>query len=336
MADFIYPSAVELQQIEQVKLPRLMEGRPVFGIFPLTNVDSHILEWDQRDNFLGLQQLRGLDGEPARVKRVGEKRYLAQPGVYGEYIDINETELTARRRIGTFGVPADIADLVLRAQDQLLQRRLDRIELIAWTLLATGTFSVSAPTGIVHTDTYSPQTVSGAVAWATVATATPLADFRTCQLKGRGISAIFNASARAYMNRATANAMLSNLNANDLGGRRLAGLQPVNTITATNVLLAGEDLPSVEVYDMGYLDDSGSFQLFIPNNKVVVVGNRPGGQRVGEYRLTRNAQNPSMAPGTYTKVVDDPDDVPRRIQVHDGHNGGPVMYFPSSVIILTV
>lgn len=337
MATFIYPTSAELQQVAQDKMPALMKNRPCFDIFPARSVDSHLLIWEQLDNFLGLQQVRGMDGEPSRVKKIGAKRYTMVPGVYGEFIDLDEQELTARRQYGTFGTPVDISDLVMLAQDQLLQRRLDRIEAIIWTLITTGTFSVSLPTGgVAHTDTYTLQTASRAVSWATVATATPLADFRAVQLLHRGHSVSFGKGARAFMNRGTFNTMISNTNAADLYGRRTAGLGTFNNLPQLNDLLAGDDLPQITIYDEGYLDDSNTFQLFIPDGKVAIVGQRPAGQVIGEYRFTRNANNPNLAPGPYMKVVDLGDvRVPRRIDVHDGHNGGPVIYFPSAVVILT-
>jgi hypothetical protein len=67
---------------------------------------------------------------------------------------------------------------VLAAQDQLMGRELDRIEQIIWTLLTTGTFSVLLPSGGTgFTATFSLATYD-ATTWATVATATPLKDFR--------------------------------------------------------------------------------------------------------------------------------------------------------------
>jgi hypothetical protein len=90
------------------------------------------------------------------------------------------------------------------------------------------------------------------------------------------------------------------------------------------------------IYDEGYLDEAGVFTLYIPNGKAVLIGSRRDGQPVGEYRMTRNANNPGISPGAYTKVVDDPDDVPRSVEVHDGHNGGPVLYFPSAIVVVTL
>lgn len=334
--DFLYPSAVVLQQINQEMVPRLAANRKIFDIMPMRDVDSHLLEWEQKDNYLGLQQVRGLNGQPSRVKMTGGKRYLMQPGVYGEFELIDEQQLTTRRQWGTLAGTIDVTDLVREKQDKLLQRRLDRIESIGWTLLATGTFSVADGTSVLHTDTFTTQTQTASVAWATAATAAPLADLRVAQLKARGYSVDFGAGSTLYVNRSTANAMLNNLNAADLYGRRTTGLGTFNSLPQINTLLASDDLPSIQVYDDGYYNDAGTFTLFVPNNRAILVGTRRDGDPVGEYRMTRNANNPGFAPGPYMKVVDDPDQVPRSLAIHDGHSGGPVLYHPAAIVVITV
>lgn len=339
MATFVYPTSAELQQIDQELMPRLMEGRIVFDFFPIETVDSHILKWEQRDNYLGLQQIRGLNGEPSKVKRIGHKQYQMAPGTYGEFVELDEQELTTRRQVGTFGEPIRLDDLVSEAEEQLLQRELDREEKIIWTLLTTGTFSVSTIDGqVAHTDTFNIQTYTAGVTWATSATATPLANFRAVQLLSRGKGVSFGAGAKAFMNRATLNSLLSNTNNTDLAGRRVSGLLSVLNLGEVNAILQGEDLPMIVPYDLGYLDDSGTFQLFIPNNKVVVIGQRPNQQNVGSYRQTRNANNPDLGPGSYTMIHDsmDAQKPPRKVAVHRGHNGGPVIFYPSAVVVMTV
>lgn len=331
----VFPTAAELREIEQDLMPRLTADRLIFKFMPIVNLENHILEWEQKDNYIGLQQLRGLDGQPARVKRVGQKKYLTEPGAYGEFVEIKEAEVTKRRQIATFGQPIDISDLVREGQDQLLIRRLDRIEQIGWTLLGTGTFSVSGPTGIVHTDRFNLQTYTAGVAWATSATATPLANFRAVQLLARGHSTSFGAQATVAMNRVTFNSLVTNTNANDLAGRRVTGLLSPLNLEEINRILLGEDLPQIVVYDEGYIDDAGTFQPFIANNTAIVIGQRRNGS-IAEYLMTRNANNPGLAPGAYTKVKYKEDEVPFNCQVHDGHNGGPAIYYPGSIVIMTV
>lgn len=336
MTDFIYPTNVALQRVAMELVPRLITARPVFDFFPIRNVESHVLEWEQADNYTGLQQIRGLDGQPTRVKPTGGKRYLMEPGVYGEFMTIDEKELTTRRGWGNLMGAIDVTDLVLEKQNRLLGRRLDRIEQICWTLLSTGTFSVADGNAVLQTDSYTMQTFTASPAWGTVATATPLADLRAVQLKSRGYSVDFGAGSRLFMNRTTFNQLLSNTNAADLGGRRVTGLMTVNGPQQLNEVLSADDLPSITIYDQGYLDDTGTFQLYIPNNKAILLGSRRDGDPIGEYRMTRNANNPNMAPGAYMKTVDDPNLVPRLISVHDGHNGGPVLFHPAAIVVMTV
>ena len=127
MATYTFPQAEKLKEVEQITLPRLQAQREIFSIMPIRNEDANVVTWEQEDDYVGLQQVRGLDGKPARVARVGAASYTYQPGVYGEFIPLSESELTAGRVLGTFDAPIDITTKVARIQQQLLQRRLDSI-----------------------------------------------------------------------------------------------------------------------------------------------------------------------------------------------------------------
>lgn len=339
MGTFSYPTNSRLQDIEMDLLPRLSADRPAFEILPMTDIDAATMIWEQPDNITGLQQPRGIGGPPLKVNALGGKQWNVSPGYYGEFLTIDEMQLTLRRKWGEYNKPVSIDDLVMASQEQLLQRRLDRIETIIWTLLTTGTFSALGSAGqVMHTDTFSIQTFTAGVAWATVATATPLANLRALQLKARGHSVNFGRPAVLYINRVTANNLLANTNAADLYGRRTAGLGTFENIAQINTLTAGEDLPEIRVYDQGYLDSTGTFQPYIANAAGVLVGRRASGVALGQYQMTRNANNADLAPGAYTRVVDnfDREGPPRRIEVHDGHNGGPAIFFPTAVVKLTL
>jgi hypothetical protein len=342
MADLVYPTNAQLGLVAQELVTRLTKDRPVFSFFPIVNKDTSDVMWEQRDIYTGLMAVRGLNGEPGRVTLTGGKRFIMPAGVYGEYVPVDEKQLTERRQYGDLMArPVNVTDLVRESQDILLKRRLDRQEQQIWTLLVTGTFSVLRDNVLMHTDSYTTQTFSSSVPWATIATATPLADFRAVQLLARGYSVSFGPSATAYMNLTTYNRMISNTNASDLGGRRLAGLAPVNGPMQLNQLMMMDGLPKIEIYDQGYVADGsgpGSLTQFIPDNKIVVIGNRLDGDPVGEYVQTRNASNPGMAPGPYTMVIDKlaSDGPPRTIFVHDGFNGGTAIYHPSAIVVMTV
>jgi len=329
-----YPTAAEMEQIAQDLLPRLQADRPIFDIMPIRSVDAFELIWEQESIFTGLQGWRGMNGAPGRVAQVSVNQYKVDPGVYGEYMLIDEMMLTRRRAYGTPLAPIPIVDLVTDNLTKLLQRRLDRIETIGWNILQ-GSYSVSAPNGaIMITDSYNVQTYTATPAWSNRTTAVPTSDFSAVKLKHRGHSTSFGGSAKAYANQGTINNLLLCENTADPLGRRIPGLMS-NNLGDTNKILQGADLPEIVAYDEGYVDDNGVFQLYIPNGIVIVVGKRPAAQRVAEYRMVRNAANPNAAPGAYTRVELKPE-IPPQVQVHDGHNGGPVLYFPSSIVVMSV
>lgn len=341
---YTFPTNYELNFIAPAIQARLSEERVGLQIMPIRNVMAGMIMWQQEDNYNGLQNLRGLEGAPQSVRPIGSNRYAYEPGVYGDFRVINETELVMKA--GSVAdidhAPLDLTTDIRKIQTQLKNRELDRVEYMNWTLLTTGTFSVSSLTGVVFTASFALQTISAATAWATVATATPLTDFRTIALLGRGKGVSFGAGAKAYMNRSTANTLLANTNANDIGGKRINPSMNILTIADINRINLDQDNPQIVIYDQGYIDSNNQFQLYIPTGKVVVVGQRPAGQTIGEYIMTRNAVNPGMAPGPYAFIEDHtgnaPDGnryVPPVIKVHEGHNGGPVIYYPGSVVVLT-
>lgn len=339
---YIYPTNRELMEIVPDKIARLSQNRLGLQVMPVRDVRAAVVQWTQRDNYRGLQQLRGLDGAPTHVTPVGSNSYSYTPGVYGEFATITETELTIRAGSAMGDVPIPVDDLVLDRQSYLIGRELDRIEYMIWTLLTTGTFSVALPGGAIgFTDTFSIQTYA-ASDWSTVATATPLADFRAVQLLGAGRGVSFGAGATAYMNRVTANYLLGNTNTSDLGGKRLEGGATVNDMPGVTRIITGQDLPTVVIYDEGFYDSGNSFNRFLATDKVVVVGQRAAGERIGEYLKTINANNPGRAPGSYSYVVDRANAVngekrtPPNMEVHQGHNGGPVLYLPGSVVVMSV
>jgi hypothetical protein len=349
---FIYPTSFEMRTLLPVLEQRDRASRLGLRIMPIRRVNAAKVRWRQRDNSWGLQHLRGLDGVPTLVTRVGEKSFEYTPGVFGEYEMVTETELTERSgSVDVRTTVIDVGDLVAECDDQLIQREDDRIESSNWAVLTTGTISIkiAGPNGqqVGYTSTYTIQTFTAAVAWATIATATPLKDFQTVSLLGVGKGVNFGAGANAYMNSVTGNNMLNNTNANDLAGRRAEMGSTIDNIPEVNRFLVGRASPPITLYDQGYPSDAaGTYTKFIPDNKVVVVGQKPGAASVGYYVITRNA-NANYQPVSYRFVLDfangggagggnAPKKVPPHIEVHRGHNGGPTMEYPSAVVLMNV
>lgn len=346
---FAYPTNTDLMLIEQEKLPRLIADRTVFDFFRIVEKRASSVTWDQKDSYLGLQQVRGLNGQPSRVMSLGGRRFEMQPGYYGDWYDLNEQDLTTRRQYGTANTPVDISDLVMEGSEYLQNRFLDRVEYNAWNAVS-GLIQVFDKGRILHQDVWSPQTYAAAFAWSDPVHSTPLQDMRNCRLLQRGQSASFGSNAKLYINQQQADYAMANTNPADLYGKRTSGLATIMTMDQINVVLAGEGLPQIVVYDEGYLADlapgvdpstlanfRSQFQPFIPLGKGYLIGKRPGNAPVGEYVMTTNINNPDGKPGQYTKIIDKGEtEVPRSIQVHNGHNGGPAIMYPGAVVIMSI
>jgi hypothetical protein len=92
---------------------------------------------------------------------------------------------------------------------------------------------------------------------------------------------------------------------------------------------------TVVVTDNGdYPDgDGGDFRPFIRDGNMILIGTLPEKQKVGEYWVTRNANNPEYRPGIFSKIVERDNG---EVEVHQGFNGGPVLYAPYAVVVLRV
>lgn len=343
MPTYAYPQSAELMAIDPDLLQAEVINDPLLapdGAFPIEPTDQDMLVWEQRDTYLGLMQFRGLNADPPRVKRIGSKRYRAEPGYYGEFNEVPEDEMTRRAQPATWAAPINVQDLVRECQDQLLVRQTNRMRWVLWTLLTTGTYAVLDKDGAVGaTDAIKLKTYTATVPWATVATATPLANFRALPLLARGTSSLFGATATAYMNQQTFYYMMANTNTSDLRGERLDNNRTVQSIGDVNLVFANNSVPQIAIYDGGYLDDTGAWQLYIPDNKVVVIGRRTNGAPVGSFRLTKNVSAPGFR-GVAVKTIEHgmrPDDpAPPKIECQRLFSGGPIVYYPNSIIIMNV
>lgn len=348
MATYSLPNNATIEEIEQEVIPQLTEGDPLFEIIPIQSEDAATVKWEQKDNYTGLMNVRGINGQPGRVKRVGSNLYEMEPGYFGDFQDIDEKELTKRRQLGTFGDPVDIDDLVQSALEHLFVRQINRQRKMIADVLTTGTFSVVGENGAtMATDTFNVRTFSASVAWGTPATSTPLRDVRNARLTALGYSYEFDKDSIMLMNEYTYNKMLFNTNSADLAGKRDNYGATFNNIASVNKLLEAENLPQLAIYNESYLDESSGLpSLFVPNDKVVMIGRRKTGKQLGSFAITRNAQNPDVGAKPYTWFIDPfmmsqgnvlpAGAVPRTIQVHRGFNGGIKLPYAGGIIVMSV
>jgi hypothetical protein len=336
-----FPESYEIERIEALKIPRRTAKSVFFEIMPFDSMPETILIWEQKDVYRGFQQWRGLNGKPLTVARVNSKRFFAEPGYYGEKVVLREDELTRRRAnaslAGAAG-PIEIGDLVAEAHEQLLDRRLTLAIKIVSDLLFSGSFTVAGIDGnTVYQGSYTQQQFTPATSWSNTSASEPLQDMRTYRTYEYGQSVSFGNTGKNFqvMSIATINNLLANTNANDLGGKRSMYGSTLNSLTDLNRVLVDNEIPPIRVDTDGYFNSSGTFTRFVPDGKVLVVGHRDTGVRTGFYRFTRNLNSPNAAPQPYVRVKID-EDVPTNVEVHDGHNGGPVMQYPGALILVNV
>lgn len=354
--NFIYPTAAEIFEIAPDLMNKGRVGRVGLDLFPMANHDTFHVRWTQRDNYYGLQQMRGIDGAPPKVQRLGSNSFVYEPGVYGEHTLITERELLTRAVPNHPEIKIPVSDLILADQALLANRQLDRMEANAWTLAGTGTLTIPLPGPAgpnIWTDTYTIQTFTASIPWSTTTTATPIADLQTVQQKQVGHSVSFGADATLYLNQVQANRLLNNSNTADFGGRRDQYGATLNNLVSFNNYFQGQNLPKIVVYDAGYqlnplsgpeTAPSTQFQKFIPNGVGILVGARTNGAPIGHTQMTIQAMMPGGNPSAgvysfvkdYAQGINAPLEVPPKMEVHMGWNGGTTIEFPSAIVALAI
>lgn len=341
------PTNADLMEVEQEVLPVLTQDDEIFSIFPLESEDADNLEWEQEDIVTGLMTVRGLGGQPGRVKRIGMKKWQVEPYYAGDFAEADEKEMTKLRKYGTYSDPAEVDEIVGRLFKQLLTREMNLFRKVICDFLTTGTYSVIGPQNqVMKTDSFSVTTQTSSVLWSVPATSTPLADIRSVLATVIGYDYSFGPDAQILMNTLTWNMMIANTNPADLYGRRTEGLGTFNNMGAVNELLAGDGLPKIKIYDKCWFTDAGVKTFFIPTGKVVILGKRTSGKKLGGLVRTRNANNPEVGPNSYNWVVDPfqfaqgnvipVGSFPRLLQVHRGHNAALRVPYPRGVVAMTV
>lgn len=338
---FIYQTNAEITEIMQSELPKLRKDSPVFDIMPAVSKDVTTLIWEQKSNYFGLMQVRGLNGAPPRVLNVGFKQFFATPSYYGEEMPIDETEMMERRKAGTFGDRMDVQSMVTERANYMLHRQLHLEEFLSWQLLLNGFYQILNPItqAIEAQDSYTQRIATASLPWiANPTTSTPLADIRALKPLHRGYSLDFGQSADLYMNQTQFNGMVANRNSSDLYGQRTGGLFAAGIESGLNLgqinsILLGEGLPQIKIYDQTYYDANNAVQLWIPDGKVLLVGKRSDGSRLAQYVYTSNRANAGMAPGPAYKVWETPGAIPD-VMVYRGFNGVHQMFFPEGFVLL--
>lgn len=334
------PTNQELQTIERELWPRYA-NRTIFDILPIQSTEFARISFLQPDTYKGLQNYRGLD-QPTRQIPNHYNPYGTMcsitPGYWGEHDYVSERFITEAAAPGSFcGGPVDLIPYITMLQQNLIERRYNRMEVNAWLALLNGVYYAYGEDGqVIYESTFDIRTYATDIPWSDYENSHPLADFRTITASfGLGTSASFGTDAVAYMNPITANCMFANQNTWDLGKIGLAACCDVMGPDTINRKLNGQGLPGIRIVPDSQLSEDGTPFRVIPDGKVLIVGRRPSGVPIGHYWYTRNAVTCGVTSGPWTKIVDNCDQgVPRKIKIFDGHNGGPAIEYPRAVVVL--
>lgn len=332
---YAFPTSATLKVIAQVKIAVLTMADPIFKYFPIRTEDSDTVMWEQKDDYRGIQHVRGIGGQFGLVKNVGLNRFAITPGYYGDFKVADEQKLTRLRRPGTFGTAINARQIVLEDQELLLNREIDMLRLMAWSI-AQGRFTrVDAATGaVMHTDVFPLQTYQG-TNWFDPLNGTPLADIRAMKPLQRAKGVRFDKTATLFLNTITTNALMNNKNPNDLFGMRSRGGDTANlSLGRLNEIQVENDLPIIAEYDDGYVDEStGLYIPFVADGRGSLFGQRLDGAPLGGLVETINASNPGQAPGPYDDAIESLTP-PKTITTYRGVNVAPTVEFPGSIVRL--
>lgn len=313
---------------------------PLLSILPVSYTDAAQVRWDQYQSPFGLTPLRGVDAAPDAVKLPGLKTYQADPGFYGMYTQLRESEILFERQPNTVNEPLDVGDrlgkLILDSSVLIV----NRFRQMAGTLLVSGEFTnVNASGELTHHykldnyQTFSPANDgSTGPGWAADPTnADPIGDLIYWQTKklNRGTDADFGSASKILCNPTVVNDLWNTTSVRErfkskFGATVLRGDMPnLDGDNSINKLLTGMGLPPLEVVKDGYYSteqaaidqDPDDFTYAIADKSLIWVGVRPEGQPVGALKLTRHAGVGAYGGEQYPEVGVDND---QRVELAKG------------------
>lgn len=343
---------------------------PLLSQFAPGYVDSDKVQYHQYESPYGLTSLRGLGGAPPVRRMPGYRVYELDPGYFGDETQVNEAEITKGVQPGTLADPLDVKDWLGKLMLDFHCMISSRFRVTLADMLADGTVRITDSQGNVFQYTIPGyRTFTPGTAWvSSAATATPITDLLTQKaVLQKGTSTKFGAESTLQMNSATlANYFKTNQVQNVYRakfGASIIGLDGTADLQGVNQIHQGFDLPKIEVYDYGYfptLADAkartyANWVYAVPTNTVLWLGKRPGGQKLGQFQLTRHAGKVGMSDGNkYPSVsvqneggglkgieqglfvrADYRPRMPNGYDIQVGFNGCPVLWYDDSACGIT-
>ncbi len=295
-----YPSNHELDMVVQEYVVQTENFRGA-EILPETEAMTQKVRWDEKDSDRGMTLPHVMGTDPKIDKRPGSKTREYEPIPFKESDVMKENEILRARELGTLNQTINLSRAVAEMVSSRMDKTKIRVEWLRWQTLR-GAIALNE-NGVKVEETFPVQSYTPLIGWDQLATATPLLDINAIKLKFRGTGASAN-GAQIWMNQTTANWLLENQNDADLKGFQNTNyLNLAFSIEQVNKILVARGLPTIEVYDETWIDEAGDSQLFIPDGEIIVVGKRPGNQKIGDFCSTpsmHRLKNGLWAPGYFS------------------------------------
>lgn len=306
------------------------------------NEDPTGVSWDILAVSEGMTKPSGLDAKHELIPHQGFGTKRSGTAFWGESMQLNHTDLLILRGTGPDYRRRKAADKVARMQNRLKSRGAVRIEWLIWQAIITGALVINDAKVKINVDYEIPSAHKWQVntSWDNYASSTPIQDLQDVEEKFDGDGC----QARYYiMNRKTAKHLSRNVAAQTLVRNsnlvQQVGLKKMPTLMLELAGLGGE----IVIYDRGYIADGGAFTRFIPDGKVIVIGE--GIDNLSNDPLGYFASTPDLRNGGYlnpkggfwTVVKDRTQDEENPFyKITTGWNGLPVIFRPYWIQIITV
>jgi hypothetical protein len=346
MITYRFPTNVSVDGVLQEY--RIVQREELLGLswMPFEDLYTQRVITDFLDRDRGATAPHNMGADPKIGNRPGSNRVEFTPIPHKETDILTEADILMPATLGTLGGVLDLSTEIGRITKARADKNFIRAEMEIWQALKG--HLVIHENGIRVDETFPVQSYDAVVDWDELDTARPLHDFNQIALKSRftGGSAV---GAEAAMNTVTASWLLENRNEADLKGFQNQNfLNLTYSVEEVNKILAGRGLPTIRVYDLGYVDDNDGEVHFLADGEVVVKFKRSGPQTIGGYGLTPTAHrevNGQPAPGFFSIIEVNGQPNPGavtvqtlgsgknpKIEITGGFYGGPRLRFPRSIV----
>lgn len=297
------------------------------------------IEWDAYGAVAGMTKAHVMDSDPQVIDFPVVKHYKEKTAFWKEASILDESTLMKVKMLGTFNQ---------RAGKQLISKRLEqhnyrletRIEWANWQALF-GTLTINE-NNVKRTIDYLIPGANKPSVFSTVWSddaADIIGDLRTLanlfrtNHTGAGNPTVWiNSTQLGWI--LVNDAILAAVSQSPalMGGGVSAILNYIKVQVG--------NISGFEVYDGEYTDDSGNYTKFIPDEKILLVGKGPAGEKFGAFKTTLSLHNgtiDSPQPGKFAFYKDETrDELNPKVIMGAGIYGIPVIYHPSWLVIGTV